>query len=229
MIPGSLSPVTQSCTGSSCAGAVCALGIHYKLLEQLSRSDMLLRFTTHPSCSPRNTAASPLSRGPCASLLYDYIEPSLQANLQYSLAIPLNQTSAILQYQTRIMTTHIESNAIESNAMDIDSDPSSHSIQSNASHIIISYVDDYENLPSSGPTSHAHIVDLSEYADIVKEDGMVKLQDAVVTTLYNTSPDILKSFLSPTVNTIKAVYAKKDVQLVIWRKGLEVFVSKKCL
>jgi hypothetical protein len=122
--------VTQCCTASSCAGAVCALGIHYKLLEQLSRSDMFLRFTTHPSRSPRNTADSPLSRGPCASLLYGYIEPSLQSNLQYSLAIPLTQTRAILQYQTRIMTTHIESNDmdIESNAMDIDSDPSSHSI-----------------------------------------------------------------------------------------------------
>jgi hypothetical protein len=35
----------------------------------------------------------------------------------------------------------------------------------------------------------------------------------------------LKSFLSPTVNTVKAVFGKKDVQLVIWRKGLEVLVS----
>jgi hypothetical protein len=115
------------------------------------------------------------------------------------------------------MTTHIKSNA-----MDIDSDHSD-SVESNSRQV--SYVNDYENLPSNGPTNHAHIVDLSDFVDFVKEDGMVKLQDAVVTTLYNTSPDTLKLFLSPTVNTIKAMFGKKDSQLVIWRKGLEVFVS----
>ena len=54
---------------------------------------------------------------------------------------------------------------------------------------------------------------------------MVKLQDAIVTTLFCVSPDTLKFFLSPTVNTFKAIFGKKDMQLVVWRKGLEVFVS----
>jgi hypothetical protein len=89
----------------------------------------------------------------------------------------------------------------------------------------VSYTDDFETLPSSGPASHAHIIDISEYADCMKHEGALKLQDAVVTTLFNISPDTLKSFVSPTVNTFKAVLGKKDVQLVIWRKGLEVFVS----
>jgi hypothetical protein len=89
----------------------------------------------------------------------------------------------------------------------------------------ISYTDDFETLPSSGPTSHAHILDLGEYAASMKEEGALKLQDAIVTTLYNVSPETLKSFVSPTVNTFKAVFGKKDTQLVIWRKGLEVFVS----
>jgi hypothetical protein len=110
----------------------------------------------------------------------------------------------------------------ETMAMDIDSDNSA-SVRSDSSQM--SYTDDYESLPSNGPGSHAHIVDLCEYADLAKEFGMVKLQDAVVTTLYNISPKTLKSFLSPTVNTFKAVLGKKDVQLVVWRKGLEVFVS----
>lgn len=106
--------------------------------------------------------------------------------------------------------------------MDIDSDHSA-SDHSNSSHV--SYTNDYETLPSSGPATHAHIVDLGDYIGRCKENGMIKLQDAIVTTLYNISADTLKSFLSPTVHTFKAVFGKKDIQLVIWRKGLEVLVS----
>jgi hypothetical protein len=116
---------------------------------------------------------------------------------------------------------------IDIGAMDIDSDIASpiraSSIRSDSSNV--SFVDDYESLPSNGPTKHAHLIDLCEYAAAVKDDGMLQLQDAVATTLYKASPDTLNSFLSPTVNTIKVVFGKKDVQLVIWRKGLEVFVS----
>jgi hypothetical protein len=89
-----------------------------------------------------------------------------------------------------------------------------------------SYTDAFETLPSSGPTSHAHIIDLGEYTVCMKEEGALKLQDAVVTALFNVLPDTLRSFVSPTVNTFKAVFGKKDVQLVIWRKGLKVFVSR---
>ncbi|KAI4693354.1 uncharacterized protein J4E88_001725 [Alternaria novae-zelandiae] len=89
----------------------------------------------------------------------------------------------------------------------------------------LSYTDDFETLPSSGPTSHAHILDLGEYAASMKEEGALKLQDAVVTALYSISPATLKLFVSPTVNTFKAVFGKKDVQLVVWRKGLEVFIG----
>ena len=73
--------------------------------------------------------------------------------------------------------------------------------------------------------AHVWFIDLGYFAEIAKEDGMIKLQDAIVTTLFRVSPETLASFLSPTVNTFKAVFGKKDVQLVIWRKGLEVFVS----
>jgi hypothetical protein len=110
----------------------------------------------------------------------------------------------------------------EDMTMDIDSDHSA-SVQSDAGHK--TFVDDYESLPPDGPLTHAHIIDVNEYASPDKENGTLMLQDAVVTTLYSVSPDTLKSFLSPTVNTVKAVFGKKDVQLVIWRKGLEVLVS----
>jgi hypothetical protein len=111
--------------------------------------------------------------------------------------------------------------------MDIDlpASPTKSDISSGSDTSQISYTDDFETLPSSGPNSHAHIIDLGEYATSMKEDGALKLQDAVVTTLFNVSPATLKSFVSPTVNTFKAVFGKKDVQMVIWRKGLEVFVS----
>jgi hypothetical protein len=114
------------------------------------------------------------------------------------------------------------STTIDPIAVDVGSD-NSESVKSDSSQL--SYIDDYENLPSNGPRSHAHIVDLGEYADVVKDKDMVKLQDAIVTTLYNVSVDMLESFLSPTVNTFKATFGKKDVQMIIWRKGLEVFVS----
>ncbi|KAH8732344.1 hypothetical protein GQ44DRAFT_602345 [Phaeosphaeriaceae sp. PMI808] len=106
--------------------------------------------------------------------------------------------------------------------MGIDSDRSP-SIKNGTSQT--HFVDEYATLPASGPTDHAHIINLNEYSYITKDDELVKLQDAIVTTLYNVSPGTLKSFLSPTVNTFKCVFGKKDMQLVIWRKGLEVFVG----
>jgi hypothetical protein len=78
---------------------------------------------------------------------------------------------------------------IDIGAMDIDSDNASpvraSSIRSDSSNV--SFVDEYESLPSSGPTKHAHLIDLGEYAEVVKDDGMLQLQDAVATTLYKAS------------------------------------------
>jgi hypothetical protein len=115
------------------------------------------------------------------------------------------------------MTTHIKPIV-----MKIESD-NSLSTKSDSSQV--SYIDDYMDLPANGPPNHAHVIDLGEYTCLDKGEGMVKLQDAVVTILFSISLETLKSFLSPTVNTFKAIFGKKDVQLVIWRKGLEVFVS----
>ncbi|RYN68852.1 hypothetical protein AA0118_g1040 [Alternaria tenuissima] len=89
----------------------------------------------------------------------------------------------------------------------------------------LSYTDDFETLPSSGPTSHAHIIDLEEYATSMKEEETLKLQDAIVTTLFNVSLATLRSFVNPTVNAFKAVFGTKDVPFVIWRKGLEVLIG----
>jgi hypothetical protein len=118
-------------------------------------------------------------------------------------------------------------NHTEPTAMDIDlpTSPTKSDFSASSDSSQVSYTDDFETMPSNGPASHAHIIDLGEYATVVKEEGALKLQDAVVTTLFNVSPATLKSFVRPTVNTFKAVFGKKDVQLVIWRKGLEVFVS----
>jgi hypothetical protein len=98
------------------------------------------------------------------------------------------------------------STTIEPIAVDVESD-NSESVKSDSSHL--SYTNDYENLPSNGPRSHAHIVDLGEYADVVKDKDMVKLQDAIVTTLYNVSPDMLEYFLNPTVNTLRPPSARR--------------------
>jgi hypothetical protein len=113
---------------------------------------------------------------------------------------------------------------VESIAMDVDG-PISPTASDASSSTQSSYTDDYASLPSNGPTYHAHIVDLGGYSEVSRENSTIMLQDAAVTTLYSISPGILETFLSPTVNTFKAILGKKDVQLAIWRKGLEVFVS----
>ena len=137
--------------------------------------------------------------------------------------------------RTATMTTHHDSTPMEIDVnstglaspagTDLSPNSPGKSDSGRSDSSTLSYTDDFETLPSSGPTSHAHILDLCEYAASMKEDGALKLQDAVVTALFNISPATLKSFVSPTVNTFKAVFGKKDVQLVVWRKGLEVFVG----
>ena len=137
--------------------------------------------------------------------------------------------------RTATMTTHRDSTPMEidTNGSGLPSpagtetrpDSPGKSDSGNSDSSTLSYTDDFETLPSSGPTSHAHILDLGEYASFMRDEGALQLQDAVVTALFNISPATLKSFVSPTVDTFKAVLGKKDVQLVIWRKGLEVFVG----
>ncbi|RMZ71687.1 hypothetical protein GMOD_00006829 [Pyrenophora seminiperda CCB06] len=87
------------------------------------------------------------------------------------------------------------------------------------------YTDAFPTLPSTGPPTHAHILNLNNYASSAKQ-VTIKLQDAIATTLFNISPATLEDFVNPTVNTFKAIFGKKDVQLVIWRKGIEVFVYR---
>lgn len=53
---------------------------------------------------------------------------------------------------------------------------------------------------------------------------MLQLKGAIATTLFNTSPHTLMSFVDPMVGTFKAAF-KGDKQLVIWRKGNAGFVS----
>lgn len=57
-----------------------------------------------------------------------------------------------------------------------------------------------------------------------EHEGVLQLKEAVATTLFKKSPDILMSFTDPMVSTFKAVF-KGEKQLVIWRKGNAGFVS----
>ncbi|KAF2852361.1 hypothetical protein T440DRAFT_488422 [Plenodomus tracheiphilus IPT5] len=106
--------------------------------------------------------------------------------------------------------------------MDIDRD-NSPSIKSDTSQL--SYTNDFDTLPANGPVSHAHIIDIDESQAFIKGECSTNLQDAIVTSLVKLSPTTLRSFMSPTVHNFKAIFGKKDIQLVIWRKGLEVFVG----
>lgn len=96
------------------------------------------------------------------------------------------------------------------------------SLQINSNHI--SFTSDFATLPANSPAAHAHIIDLDGYEGCIKEEGMIRLQDAVVTTLFKVAPEALKSFLSPTVHNYKVIFGKRGTQLVVWRKGPEVLV-----
>lgn len=101
--------------------------------------------------------------------------------------------------------------------------PPSPSIESTTSNN--SFTDDYETLPADGPIAHAHILAVSSPTFPSLPSSSLHLQDALVTTLFHASPLHLERFLDPTVNTFKIIFKRKDdTQLVIWRKGIEVFV-----
>jgi hypothetical protein len=182
--------------------------LYFTLTKRASQASPFIG-TCAPICCNYRTSSTP-----AIALCNLYITTKLQ-----DLPIPLSFRHHLARFTT-IMTSYNESTIY----IDYPESPTkSESAGSEASQV--SFKDDFETLPSSGPASHAHIIDIGEYAIRTKEDGALKLQDAIVTALFSVSPDTLKSFVSPTVNSFKAVFGKKDVQLVIWRKGLEVFVS----
>ncbi|EUC47133.1 hypothetical protein COCMIDRAFT_50746, partial [Bipolaris oryzae ATCC 44560] len=81
------------------------------------------------------------------------------------------------------------------------------------------YTTAFPSLPPTTPATHAHIINLQS------PPPTPTLQDTLVTTLYHTSPATLSHFLDPTVHTFKQVLGKSDIKLVIWRKGVEVFIG----
>lgn len=68
----------------------------------------------------------------------------------------------------------------------------------------------------------AQCVEQESSPDESKSNG---LQDAVISVLSKTPNAALSQFFKPTTTTFKSVYRNKDLKLVIWRKGIEVFVS----
>ncbi|KAJ6194446.1 hypothetical protein J3E72DRAFT_199846 [Bipolaris maydis] len=81
------------------------------------------------------------------------------------------------------------------------------------------YTTAFPTLPPATPQTHAHILNL------LSPPAHPTLQDTLVTTLYHASPSTLSRFLDPTVHTFKQVLGKGDIKLVIWRKGVEVFIG----
>ncbi|KAJ8112638.1 hypothetical protein OPT61_g5034 [Boeremia exigua] len=65
---------------------------------------------------------------------------------------------------------------------------------------------------------------LSAKYDKSEHKGTLQLQDAVIATLFDASPDVLESFNDPMVSSFKAIF-KKEKQLVIWRKGNALFIG----
>ncbi|KAF1355624.1 hypothetical protein EJ07DRAFT_168105 [Lizonia empirigonia] len=85
----------------------------------------------------------------------------------------------------------------------------------------------FPRLPPTGHEKNAHIIDMTALARTDEQEGSIQLQDAVATALYLASPDTLRSFLSSTMHVFKAIFKREkgDKQLVIWPKGIEVFIG----
>ncbi|KAJ4339010.1 hypothetical protein N0V95_007903, partial [Ascochyta clinopodiicola] len=86
------------------------------------------------------------------------------------------------------------------------------------------FISTFGLLPSTNPTTCAHIIDTTALRTTNEHSNPFQLQDAIATTLYLSSPKTPLAFLSPTVHTFKAVFkrGRSDTQLVVWRKGIEV-------
>jgi hypothetical protein len=92
-----------------------------------------------------------------------------------------------------------------------------------ASHNV-KFLDTFSALPADGPGKTAHIVDHG-----VAGPSTAHIQDAIVTMLYNISPDILTRFMDPTVTNFKLLQRYKDTnqtdKFVIMKRDNNVVVS----
>lgn len=88
-------------------------------------------------------------------------------------------------------------------------------------------VDSLESLPPNSFKQQAHNIDLDVFIKCNEQEGVVELRNAVATTLQLVSAEMLRSFFSPTVHTFKVIFKgdPDSKRLVIWRKGIEVFVG----
>lgn len=118
--------------------------------------------------------------------------------------------------------------AIDVTPMNLDRDTSSAKSDSGRSDTVKSETTqpssiDEPDFPSSPLQKHTGVLPFAKYRK-PEHDDVYQLQEAVATTLFNTSPDTLISFVDPMIGTFKAVF-KGEKQLVIWRKGNAGFVG----
>ena len=96
----------------------------------------------------------------------------------------------------------------------------------------VEFLDTFAALPPTAPANHARIVDISTFRPADGEyRSNIKLQDAIVTMLYNISPITLAAFLNaPTVpGSFRLVQRyigdSSEDKLVIIKKGDYVMVG----
>jgi hypothetical protein len=179
---------------------------------------ILHNYAAHRSRSPILAHTSRLIEALCSSPLYHLASaPSLATT-----HLPLFRVTLFtIPYSN--MSVAIDITPME---VDLDSSSSARSDSGQSEVTLPSSID--ECSPPDPPIKKAHNY-TSPFAKYLKREheGVFELQEAVATTLFNTSPDMLMSFVDPMVGTFKATL-KSDKQLVIWRKGNAGFVSVHC-
>lgn len=86
-----------------------------------------------------------------------------------------------------------------------------------------SSINDCDSPSSSIKEENDRVSPFAKYVE-PEHSGVLALQNAIATTLFNASPELLSSFVDPGVGVFKAVF-RSEKQLVVWRKGNAGFVS----
>ncbi|EMD89138.1 hypothetical protein COCC4DRAFT_23625 [Bipolaris maydis ATCC 48331] len=89
----------------------------------------------------------------------------------------------------------------------------------------VAFLTTFAPLPATAPSSHAHII-----KDLARGTSKPRLQDAIVTLLYNISFSTLTTFLDPDIKEFRLIQTRRrgrdaGEQLIVMKRGCKVIVQ----
>ncbi|KAJ5024803.1 hypothetical protein J3E73DRAFT_371557 [Bipolaris maydis] len=89
----------------------------------------------------------------------------------------------------------------------------------------VAFLTTFAPLPATAPSSHAHII-----KDLARGTSKPRLQDAIVTLLYNISFSTLTTFLDPDIKEFRLIQTRRrgrdaGEQLIVMKRGCKVIIG----